>query len=402
VIHGQAKFVQENGSAHFSFTNGKEIEGDHSEFYIECSGELLTEKLQRRDALSDGADLISPFFKSLWAMGFLEYEEFKKRTISFLQRRNAGWPTVSRINELWLGGKSAYARDELRPLLESEMFPLDTELELLRGLHQVNLIFTAPIQDDPRFELATAALWKEFPSLSSSNSNGLISLATHFFEGNSCRDFARRFRDVLERIVANFAFLIPVFGLQFYTAEQPEIVVQRKGITTVSFDDLKQFYLDCYEDAAEMLPLLAAFNNLKHRGNFTSMLSLRKDVKSLADFSRLSKGSRVQFFSGNEDFDFLIANSLESGIRNAIGHSSCTFNAPSQVISYRPKGHGGEEKSMTLAAFAWRCWNLFQTHVVLNELAYQTEKMYWLSRGQKSVSRKVVARYLKKSKARTE
>jgi hypothetical protein len=374
------------------------VRPESSDFYLECSGELLTDKLQLRASLKPGADLIPPFFTSQWAMGIENFLNFKRRAIQFLSACTDEWPTVSRANQLWLGGQYDYLREELRPLLNNKVFPADKGLEYLRGIHQLNLLFTIPIHDSDQFEAVTEFLWSEFRSLVSNHKSEMISLARTYSENGILKDYSRRFLNVMERIVTHFRHLIPVFGLRFYNGNERSNA-ESKGMTTATFDELKQFYIDCYEDGAEMLLPLAALNNLKHRGDSNAMRPIRRDVATLNDFSKLSKGNRIQFFDDGEDFDWIIRECFAAGIRNAIGHSSYEYDVASQVITYYPKGTlgVGKEEAMTLLEFARLCLRIFQAHISLNELCYQLEKIYWISLGQKPVSPAIVKRAMRQA-----
>lgn len=404
TIFGEVNLFPERAGFDFKFKNGRKLEDmEASDYYLECSGELLTDKLQSRASLQPGADFIPPFFTSQWAMGIENFLKFKQRAIHFLSACADQWPIISRANQLWLGGQHDYLRKELRPLLNNKAFPVDKGLEYLRGIHQVNLLFTLPINDSDQFEAVTEFLWSEFHSLVSNHKIEVISLARTHSENGILKDYCRRFLNVMERMVTHFPHLIPVFGLRFYKRSERSNA-ESKGITTATFDELKQFYIDCYEDGAEMLLLLAALNNLKHRGDSNAMQPIRRDVATLNDFSKLSKGNRIQFFGGGEDFDWIIRGCFAAGIRNAIGHSSYRYDVPSQVITYYPKGTlgVGKEEAMTLLEFAQLCWQVFQAHISLNELCYQLEKIYWVSLGQKPVLPSIVKRAMRQKKSKAK
>jgi hypothetical protein len=76
---------------------------------------------------------------------------------------------------------------------------------------------------------------------------------------------------------------------------------------------------------------------------------------------------------------------LDSGIRNAIGHSSYRYEPVAQLIRYYPKGQigKGEERTMFLTEFARLCWGLMQNHIQLNEVVYQIGKCYFIAQGAK-------------------
>jgi len=191
-----------------------------------------------------------------------------------------------------------------------------------------------------------------------------------------------------------FEFIIPVFGLQF-CKKVPEDLPVKKGLITASFEDLKQFYIDSYETAADSVDLLIAYNNLKYRGNFEKMAAKRKDIKSIADFIGKSKGTKLEFIDGKEDFDRLINNYLDNRVRNAIGHNSYEYDGLTQLITFYPRGF--EDKSnilrMHLLEFADSCLRLFLCLIDLYGLVYQTKKIYYVRKGYSSINPELIEKY---------
>jgi len=381
LISGVARFNSEKIEEKLEFQNAHHVAGEVSAFYIECSGELLTEKLRKRDSLQPGEDMLAPFIKAYMAMGQERYVEFKSRCIGFLTYCEKLWPSIRRVNELWLNESHHFLRKELRKKLPTGAYPLNNAWEEERGVHQANIHFTEPVRDPIEFNSTVEFLWKELPSLAGTHREPLKVLVNDFAQRGRLKDYHQRFLKVLERMVSRFRHVIPAYSVPFYNGDVKKLA-ESKGLTTAGFDDLKEFYIDCFEDAGEILLLLVAYNNLKHRSDHMSMRTLRKDISTLDQFHGLSKGNRVQFIDGKEDFDFL-ANGLNSQLRNAIGHSAYRFDSKTQLITYYPKGKlgVGDEKRMYLVEFAMDFWRLFNIHVCLNELVYQSDKIFYLASG---------------------
>lgn len=164
---------------------------------------------------------------------------------------------------------------------------------------------------------------------------------------------------------------------------RPTDVWTHSGVTTSSFEDVKQFYIDCYEAAADALTLLVMLNNVKLRGRFRAMATKRKDIVMLEDFAEKSKGARIAFVDGSEPFDVLVAGGMNTKLRNAIGHRSYTFDAASQVITYHPDGSSlGVALELPLGAFLEETWRIFETLVLnIGEVVYQVRKFEFSSQG---------------------
>jgi hypothetical protein len=217
TLSGTAHFDQVKATAHYEFPNADEIEETHPSFYLEVSGEFVTDKLRE---YSGGPFIWSPppFFQALWAMGQNGNAEFKSKTLQFLQFARNDWHKVKRINELWLGGQHHYLSSELRQYLPNPQFPLNNPLEYLRGVHQLNLLLLWPILDHARFKRTTDFLFRAMPQMVDANRAGFLALLTFFEEANLLQSYEWKILTCLESFALKFRYLIPLFSLRFYAA----------------------------------------------------------------------------------------------------------------------------------------------------------------------------------------
>lgn len=382
LISGKAFFNQEEATVQFEFSNAEIIEETKPDFYIEASGELITEKLQRANLDNELYYTVPPFYNSLWSMGNKNYEEFMKRSTRFIMLSKTQWPRIRRINELWLNGKTEYLIKQVEELLPKKQFPMNNNLEYLRGVHQLNIMFFSNILEPSFFKSTTDFLWKELRLLGKSNAKGLFDLAKDFGKCGLLKHYDEKVFGLYNEFVDIFQYILPTYGLRFYEKNIEE-VYENKGITTASFEDLKNFYLDCYEVSGDMVRLIVAFNNLKYRNDYQKMVAKRKDILTISDFDAKSKGIRIEFISGTEDFDRLVYPNLDSKLRNAIGHNSYKYDGINQQITYYPSGNEDETDKNTkyLLEFCQDCSNIFQSLLNLSELVYQTSKLYYITQG---------------------
>jgi hypothetical protein len=296
-----------------------------------------------------------------------------------------------------LGGKEQLAAGEARIYLPKNKFPMNNTLELCRGVHTANLVFLEPFLKHSSFWETIDFLSEEIKSIEDKNLKGMAELAAHFADGGTLPRLERKIFEALCQFVEKFKFLLPALGLQAYKSGMGE-VVRRKGITTASFEDLKQFYLDSYEVGGELAPLVVAFNNIKHRGDFKVMRAKRTDISTIADYEGKPKGDRIQFIDGQETFDRLLASRLNSKLRNAIGHNSYEYDGATQVIYYYASGTlaRGDKKAMYFVEFAHYCLDLFVALMESGELVYELTKIDRLLKGDKPVSPRVFKKSRKK------
>ena len=389
LIFGTAFFDQKKAGLRYEIKNASSIDESNPDFYIEASAELLTEKLRPHKGPYHWSP--PPFFQNLWAMGNEHYSDFKGRALQFLALCKTEWPTVRRVNELWLKGQHSYLRDQLRNYLPEKQFPLTNIAELLRGVHQLNLLFVWPLLDSTRFDRATKTLFKILPLLAQKYSKSLTELVAHFEESGLLLSFEEKILRRIGHLVETFKFLLPVLALRFYE-KRPRNLFTQKGTTTSSVDDVKSFYSDSFEELLDIAILHCAYNNLSHRGSFRSMASKRKDIVTLADLQAKAKGDRLQFVTDKERFDFLFRPGVDNRLRNALAHASYSYDAVTQRISYYPSGvqGKGECKKIYLMNLLERCWDAFLITIDYAELIYQTRKLYYvLVKGEKTVHPRV-------------
>ena len=178
--------------------------------------------------------------------------------------------------------------------------------------------------------------------------------------------------------------------MEYYDVK-PDLV--RNGTTTVSFEDVKYYYLECFEAIGEIMALVVAYNNLKYRNDCLKMAeSSFEKVKTLKDFiSMRNKGHKLSFCMNAESFYNLMGLEVDNGLRNAIGHDSYTYDGVNQVISYFPSGQLGKGDAQTiyLIEFIQKTINLFYVLVALIELLYQTRKFYYVLHGMTPISPEV-------------
>ena len=371
-----------------SFDNATEVPVQDPDYYIEISGELLTEKIRPFDKAKDEFPL-PPFFKSMNSMGgFREpgdenaFSKFANNYIEFLHFIKSDWPYVRRIHELWTSGNHNYLAQQMRDYLPPDRFPLNNDLEYLRGIHQLFLLGFHSVLPSDFYQKTTYAIWDGINEVAAANPSGYKLLIEFFNNNGYLNQYENRVFKILNGFVEKYPFFITTMGLEYYEVK-PDLV--QNGTTTVSFEDVKYYYLECFEAIGEIMALVVAYNNLKYRNDYFKMAdSSFKTVKTLQDFiSMRNKGNKLLFCTNTESFYNLMGLEVDNGLRNAIGHDSYTYDGVNQVVSYFPSGQieKGDKQTIYLIEFIQKTIGLFYVLVALIELLYQTHKAYFVSHG---------------------
>lgn len=379
-----------------SFENATEVPMQDPDYYIEISGELLTEKIRPFNKTEDEFQL-PPFFKSMNSMGGLRelsdenaFSKFANNYMDFLHFIKSDWFYIRRIHELWISGNHNYLAQQMRHYLPPDKFPLNNDLEYLRGIHQLFLLGFRSVLPNDFYQKTTQSIWNGINEVAKVNLPG-YKLLTEFFNDNGYLDqYENRVLKILNGFVEKYPFFITTMGLQYYEVK-PDLV--RNGTTTVSFEDVKYYYLECFEAIGEIMTLVVAYNNLKYRNNCFKMAdSSFTQVKTLQDFiSMRNKGNKLLFCTNTESFYNLVGLEVDNGLRNAIGHDSYSFDGVNQVIGYFSSGQlgKGDKQTIYLIEFIEKTIDLFHMLVALIELLYQTRKSYYVLHGITPISPEV-------------
>ncbi|KQL47787.1 MULTISPECIES: hypothetical protein [Bacillus] len=379
-IFGNVSLDQENAGFSINFKNVTPLESiGKPDYLIEVSGELLTEKM--RPYTGDMDTFFSPFFKNgVFSMGE-NIGNFKQSTIHFLHKIENEWPTVKRINELWFNENHTYLPKEIHKILNKTQFPADNKLELLRAVHFLSSVFTNTFARK-YFDGITDHIFKEFRNIN--DNSQLILMAQHF--ENNINDYEQKIFGIINKFIEKFHMFIPIYGLDFYSEQNyKEDEIKKLGLTTVDFEDIKDFYIDTFEDIGDILNLVVAYNNLKHRADFKKMKeNVLKDIVDIEDYVKMrNKGRKLEFINGEESFDKIFVSKVDNRLRNAIGHRSYTYDVITQELTYFPSGDQkkGTPESIYLTEFVLECFQLMRSCIGLAELVYQTRKFTYVNQG---------------------
>lgn len=372
------------------FKNAEEVQVQEPDYYIEVSGELLTSKI-RPYLIDEDEFQLPPFFKAFNAMaGFTQRNDngdnaflrFNRDYLQFLEFSEKEWPYLRRLHEIWLNGNHEFLAAQMRDRLPADIFPLNNELEYLRGIHQLFLIGFRQVLPKDFYDVTAKMIMEQISHLGKANPNGYVKL-TEFFD-NSCllKGYEKRIFKILNGFVEKYPFFITTIGLQSYTDIHN---LDADGITSVSFENLKHYYLDCFEAIGELITLVMAYNNLAYRNDFSVMAdSTFPNVKTLDDFIEIrNKGNKIKFCETDEVFNHIISLDTDNGLRNAIGHDSYSYDGVNQVIKYYSSGvvDKGDSRSLFLVEFIQKILSFFYSIIALNELVYQTRKFSYVQHG---------------------
>jgi hypothetical protein len=330
---------------------------------------LFTKKLKvfTPDDLPD----FSPFIRNITLFGLENYEVFQINTQVFWNQITNRWQLVLRINDLWINRKADLVIKELNNYFESSGYLIDNS-NAYQFVYKVNNQIFSPVHNNTDYK---KKIRSGLCYIKNTNAAGFEELFD-FFSGSSLfYNYDKKFNSLFNDFVSIFPYLIPVFGLKFYDGDVNRMLCEY-GITTLSIEDIKSFYIDLYETLTEMLSLVVALNNLMHRNDYRLMVSNPKQISDFSNFISLTKGNKKKFINSNEFFDCTFLDNLESNIRNAFGHNDYEFRGATQEIIYNSSGNLNDrrEQSMFLAELCYNTLNMFLSLLNLYFLVYYVRR----------------------------
>lgn len=155
-------------------------------------------------------------------------------------------------------------------------------------------------------------------------------------ELNKFCDIEREFMSscrILIQFIKDSPSYAPVIALSYIGFE--EVFEKQYGITTFSFDELKENYKDSFELLARSSILYIGFSNFHTQKNENDFSKI-PNCNSLIHYFKLNNGLKKQVIENypllKKYYRFL----LDSQMRNAIGHTKTEFFMYDQLIKYYP------------------------------------------------------------------
>jgi hypothetical protein len=105
-------------------------------------------------------------------------------------------------------------------------------------------------------------------------------------------------------------------------------------ISTFDYDDLKSFYVEQFELLSRISTLYFALDNLIKQGNINSFAGIK--CSSVEEYYKKDNGIKKDYIKNNRNLDSYFGNTLDSQLRNGIGHFKTEYNPIEQIIKYFP------------------------------------------------------------------
>jgi len=340
-------------------------------FQIEASSEFVVRLTHAGEKIS-----VTPYIRVCTLAGTEAVVMLFQRLGQFLLSCHNDWVHLRRVNELWLRGRT----DLISQMMQAEFFinPKITQskLDILMVLHHLNLRFLSPIADSSSLVNYGTEVLREISQLPPAGLKSIIT--TSDFHRYADKLFAQ-----IDKYVAIFPRLVPAYNLTIIDPWKLDDEFFRDyGISSIAFEDVKSYYLDSFEVLGDLLDLVVALNNLKHRGSPEAMLQIPgSKIQTLSEF-RQTTTRKMEYVKHGETFDKLLGPILGTPYRNAIGHMTWRYEPFTQVITMLESERAPTGKDITLLQFADLVRRMFGVVLQAWELIYHLQKLALIIQGE--------------------
>ncbi|MGL5559193.1 MAG: hypothetical protein ACRDC3_08600 [Paraclostridium dentum] len=350
-------------------------------FSVQTSSEFVTPKdftNPHNKLLSDSENqipdfLMPPFIQSKFILGtknLIEFQTHCKRGLLYKEKFNI----YERINFLYFS-ESTYFISELNKQLNlvglSNIKVENNKKSMLNGIYQFNIRYFDGFLCSGEFALKNEVILNSIKKLKKDNKKQFDELID-FFTSNKLIDiYERRILRTINNYIINFNEFIPSINLKYLNDNTKlEYILSNYTTRALLFDDIKNIYLEVYENLLEIYNVVMALNNVFYRNDFKKMPPRPKSlnflrgnkVNLLSDFMSLNKGCKTRYLNNSEIFNTLMPN-LNSNLRNIIGHESWEYDEITQKIKFE-----NTEQDKFLLEYAFECYSMLVNCVAIYKL----------------------------------
>ena len=194
---------------------------------------------------------------------------------------------------------------------------------------------------------------------------------------NRIQMWKKRIYNLNDQIFSKIDLLIPAIGLDYYKEGKDELLSGAFSITTTSFEEIKQIYVDLYELICELLIVIIGFDNIILKNDFNVINAVKGlNVSSLSDVPNMRKKANVlKLVDFNAPLEKLLYPCLNPDIRNSIGHFSYdseeTAGGKGQIIRFYEVNDRTKYTDVSLVQICYDIWQMYKCLGIFNELIYR-------------------------------
>ncbi len=350
-------------------------------YVVVSSGDFLTDLPFQVEKIEETFGL-SPFIK---ATQMMDYEAYRNTFTSIIDYRDNKSSIVRAINELYAANNkdalNATIRAKYDP--EGQLFPLNNDADILRAVTMINQFQFLGLKNGNNTRIVT----DQFISTCKNHSSEICKLIDFLSEFTYLREYKKQIYNVCDRIYEKIDLLLPIVSIDFYKNKQ-NCFSGKFAITTTSFEDIKQIYVDLYELICNLLIIPIGLDNITERNNYNEVQKVEGlNISELNEIPKRmkNKGNIIKLIDKEAPFGSLIGTCLNSYIRNSIGHFSYESEEIADSYGQSVRFYDTKDRTkvvdMPLVEICYDIWQMYKCLGIFNELIHHIELQVLAKKG---------------------
>lgn len=327
-------------------------EMDSKRHCIEISSEFPTRKMWERNAGFNKSEL-QPFLKYV---GKDDEMEILHETMLGRQLIEENFNVIKNYYEIYWSGNIHYLFKDINSELENvgldTLIPIDSDFKAMQGLHHLFMLKTG------LSKLVGPAEFEKYSDIQTLlNDESKMKSIIYFLneENLDMKKMEIQAVDLLTNFVKQISHIMPAILIK-NTNSSDKYNRDNFGITTVNYNELKDFYTKSYEWMLENINVVVALNNIFERGFYKKCVNDKK----FSQLEKEGKYSRLEYLVEDEKFTSSLKQ-LNNRIRNSIQHYDDNLDYISQEITFTNKFKGTVRvEKIQLLDFALLCVDNFR------------------------------------------
>ena len=330
-LRGRCIHDDKTASLSFSFENAELVAERQADFVAQYSRELLSKKVETYSIEAEIAP--SPFMSM--SQIFMRHGNQSSRVQRAMHFVAEDLPTADDIFDLatlWGNDRLDILYQKLNNMMPECPTENKNHLQIGTRIHHLIVSLISPLL--PQKWEEEINLFSLLSNLIKTHSTQMVECAKFFEDKNFLATSEMALTGEIKKFLKIVPNILPAFAFCDDMSSKEEL--HERGMFSISFDELKTYYQNSFEIIASCCDCLIALNDIYHRGDFMALPTTAGDIKTLNDLEKSrSKIKKIEtFLPPDEAFSKLLVMPLHSHIRNAIGHTSVTYNPLTQLISF--------------------------------------------------------------------
>lgn len=294
-----------------------------------------------------------------------------------------------RINKLY-SLRSKYFVDNINKSFDEKNIDKkvkDTERSMLEGIYFFNIHYFNHFLVPGEFAEKNKIINTAIADIKKRNLSEFNKMVKVFCSNGTIEIYEKKLLRTIDSYIKKFRYFMPAISLKYLLSNvDKDDLFSNFTIRTMTFYDIKNVYIEVYENILDVYSVVIALNNIFYRDLYYKMGDMPKElssnyfkknkVKSLDDFMHLTNGCKIHYLKEKEIFNTLMPK-LNNKLRNMLGHESWIYDDSLQKISsnivLKDKVKAYEKD---LLEYAYECYDMFLNVVTMYKLVIDIRNSY--------------------------